>query len=96
MLDLVIPTFIILYLLLCLLLYVIQELFIFQPRKLAENYAFCFRGPMSNYQEVYLDTPDKQKIHGLLFRSPVNQPATLNFFQKFKVDKRRWITKKYF
>jgi alpha-beta hydrolase superfamily lysophospholipase len=54
------------YILSCILLYFIQEKMIFFPEKLSLNYTFQFDGP---FEELYFTTPDKTRLHGLLFKA---------------------------
>ena len=54
------------YLLLCVLLYFLQEKMIFFPEKLAPDYTFRFQRP---FEELYFTMPDKTRLHGLLFKS---------------------------
>jgi len=54
----------ILYVLLCCLLYFIQEKLIFFPQKLAADYKFTFN---RRFQELPFKTPDGSILHGLLF-----------------------------
>ena len=54
----------IVYVLLCCLLYFIQEKLIFFPQKLAADYKFTFN---RRFQELPFKTPDGSILHGLLF-----------------------------
>jgi len=54
------------YFLVCLFFYQFQEQFIFNPKKLDANHKFDFG---VEYDEVYLDSYDGTKIHGVLFKS---------------------------
>lgn len=56
----------ILYIVLCLLLYIFQEKLIFFPDKLDKNYKFKFEQP---FQEINIETKDKKLLNGLLFKS---------------------------
>ena len=48
------------------LIYFNQEKFIFLPTKLEKNYTFQFE---DEFEEVYLETPDKIKLHSLYFKT---------------------------
>lgn len=54
------------YILLCGILYVFQEKFIFFPQKLDQNHKFNFG---QNFEEVNIKTEDQKNLHGLLFKS---------------------------
>lgn len=55
-----------LYLLLCSLLYFFQEKMIFYPQTLAEDFIF---EQYKNYEERYVEMKDGKKLHALLFRA---------------------------
>ncbi len=54
----------ILYILVCLVMYLLQEKFIFFPTKLSPNYTFS---QFNNIQEMYYQVEEAVKIHALLF-----------------------------
>ena len=54
------------YLLLCVLLYFIQEKLIFFPQKLPVNYTFQFN---QNFEEKNFTTADNKQLNGLLFKA---------------------------
>ena len=56
----------ILYLIICLLLYSMQERIIFLPTKLTIDHVFRFRG---SFEERYLKATDGTQLHGVLFHS---------------------------
>lgn len=58
---------VLLYLLLCVLLYCYQEQFIFHPSTLAAEHSFYFEG---DFEEVKLTTKDAEQLHGLWFKVP--------------------------
>jgi len=55
-----------LYIILCGLLYFSQEKLIFFPQKLAKNYQFEFK---QKFKEMTINTTDHKKINGLLFKA---------------------------
>lgn len=55
-----------LYVLLCGLLYLLQEKLIFFPQKLDKNYRFPF---LQRFEEVSIQTEDHEILHGLLFKT---------------------------
>ncbi|THU39855.1 alpha/beta hydrolase [Niastella caeni] len=55
-----------LYILICGLLYVFQEMLIFFPQKLDKKYQFTFDQP---FEELSITTNDKLLLHGLLFKA---------------------------
>jgi uncharacterized protein len=56
----------IVYLLICVLLYLFQEKLIFFPQKLVRDYRFEYNQP---FEELYITTSDKTRLHGLLFKA---------------------------
>lgn len=54
------------YIVLCGILFLIQERMIFFPEKLPKDYTFRFNQP---FEEIYIKTEDQKFLHGLLFRS---------------------------
>ncbi|MEO5684039.1 MAG: alpha/beta fold hydrolase [Chitinophagaceae bacterium] len=52
------------YLFLCILLYIIQEKLIFFPQKLPANYTYQFT---QHFEELYFKTADNTTLNGLLF-----------------------------
>ncbi|WP_025743341.1 alpha/beta hydrolase [Aquimarina pacifica] len=55
-----------LYIILCGLLYFIQETLLFFPQKLDQNYQFNFS---QNFEELYFKTIDGKLLNGLLFKA---------------------------
>jgi alpha-beta hydrolase superfamily lysophospholipase len=55
-----------LYVLLCVLLYFIQESLIFFPEKLPSDYTFQFAG---RFEELFFTTTDKTPLSGVLFKT---------------------------
>jgi uncharacterized protein len=55
-----------LYVLICILMFVLQEKVIFFPEKLHRNYRFEFKEP---FEEIFIPTEDNRKLHALLFRA---------------------------
>jgi pimeloyl-ACP methyl ester carboxylesterase len=56
----------VLYIVVCGLLYFIQEKLIFYPQVLDQNYQFEFAQP---FEELTIPTSDKSRLHGLLFKA---------------------------
>jgi alpha-beta hydrolase superfamily lysophospholipase len=56
----------VLYIVVCGLLYFIQEKLIFYPQVLAQNYQFGFAQP---FEELTIPASDKSRLHGLLFKA---------------------------
>lgn len=54
------------YVLICVLLYLNQEKFIFDPSKIAKDYQFNYERP---FKELYFTTSDSLKIHALYFET---------------------------
>lgn len=54
------------YILLCILLYFIQERLIFYPQKLPANYKFQFD---QHFEELYFKTAGNISLHGILFKA---------------------------
>lgn len=59
----------VLYSVVCLLLYFFQERMIFFPEKLDRNYQFSFQ----RCEEVYMSTKDRKTLHGLLFKADLSR-----------------------
>ena len=55
---------IILYVLICLIAYKVQEYFIFKPEKLSADFEFKYD---NHFEELFFDMPDGARINGLLF-----------------------------
>lgn len=64
-----------LYILLCVVLFLLQEHIIFLPQKLSKDHQFRFAEP---FEERYISTGDGQLLHGLLFKS--DRPKGLIFY----------------
>jgi hypothetical protein len=56
----------VLYSIVCLLLYFVQERFIFHPQKLSVGYAFQFNQP---FEEININAQDGETLNGVLFKS---------------------------
>ena len=54
-----------LYIVICLILYVNQESFIFHPKKLSKDFQFQFEQP---FKEINISLSDGKKMNGLLFK----------------------------
>ncbi len=63
------------YVLICVLLFFFQEKLIFFPEKLDSKYKFDFGQP---FEEIFIETADKKRLHGLLFRT--DHPQGLIFY----------------
>jgi uncharacterized protein len=55
------------YLILCILVYYVQERFIFKPEKLAQNFEFKYDGIAESYEELFFEPEPGVKINGLRF-----------------------------
>lgn len=62
----IVKILVLLYAIICILLYLFQEKIIFFPQKLARNYHFNFSG---NFKEMYIITKDNKSLHGILFKA---------------------------
>lgn len=62
----IIVTFVGVYMLVCVLVFFLQEKLIFFPQKLDKDYKFNFD---QNFEEIYFTTEDKTLLHGILFKS---------------------------
>jgi len=62
----IIISLLVIYTLMCGLLYQFQEQLIFFPQKLDQNYTFNFA---QSFDEVRIKTEDNKNLHGLLFKS---------------------------
>lgn len=58
------------YILLCVLLYFLQEKLIFFPEKIARTDTFYFNQP---FEELYFTTAGKTSLHGLLFKADISR-----------------------
>jgi pimeloyl-ACP methyl ester carboxylesterase len=54
------------YVLICILMFFLQEKVIFFPDKLTKDYRFDFKDP---FEEIFIATEDNRNLHGLLFKS---------------------------
>jgi uncharacterized protein len=54
------------YILVCGLLFLLQEKLIFFPQKLKKNHNFSFK---QEFEEIYIATEDQKVLHGLLFKA---------------------------
>ena len=55
-----------LYIIICGIMFLLQEKLIFFPQKLDKHHTFSFRQP---FEEINFKTDDKKNLHGLLFKS---------------------------
>lgn len=55
------------YIAICIWLYKNQEMLLFFPQKIEEQHQFSFQ---SEFEEVYLTTPDGERLHGIYFSAP--------------------------
>ena len=76
------------YGLLCGVIYFFQEQLIFHPNVLPADYRFSFATP---FEEVFLDTDDGARLHGLHFRVDKPKGAIL-YFHGNAGDAQRWGT----
>ena len=63
----------VLYGLFLLLVYLLQERFVFQPFRLSRGHRFFFN--VKGWEEAWLESEDGEQLNALLFRAPGNQPA---------------------
>jgi pimeloyl-ACP methyl ester carboxylesterase len=66
---------VVVYVLICVLLYFLQEKLIFFPGKLAKEYQFAFEQP---FEERYIKMADGKSLHGLFFKA--NNAKRLIFY----------------
>jgi uncharacterized protein len=64
------------YLMLALLFYVFQSSAIFYPSSTPSNFVYTFPYP---HQEIFIDTDDNERVHGLLFHKE-NPKGTILYF----------------
>jgi len=64
------------YLFLCLMVYLLQELFIFHPEKLPQDFKYRYEYP---FEEVWLETEPGAKINGLHFKIPNSKGVVFYF-----------------
>ncbi len=64
------------YIGICFWLYKYQEKLLFFPQQLSPDYTFEFSG---NFEEVFLDTPDDVRIHGIYFKAENPKGVILAF-----------------
>jgi hypothetical protein len=64
------------YVLVMLIMYLIQERFIFKPEKLAQDFAFKYDIP---FKELFFDVEDGVRINGLHFHRPEPSGLILYF-----------------
>ena len=65
------------YLLLCIILYFIQDLFLFHPERLPQNFKFHFKVP---FEEVFIDLEDGTHLNGLLLQQE-NSKGVIYYFK---------------
>lgn len=58
------------YVLICVVLYFLQEKLIFFPQKLSKDYHFSFDQP---FEELFITTHDGKQLNGLLFKAKVSK-----------------------
>lgn len=81
-----IATLTVLYALVCLVYFIIQERLIFVRVPLRKNYKFKFR---ADFEEVWLEGNDGAQLHGALFTIP-NPKGVILFFHGNTGSLRRW------
>ncbi len=64
------------YVLLCLIMYLIQERFIFHPEKLPRNFKYTYEYP---FEEIFLEPEEGALINGLHFRLPKSKGVVFYF-----------------
>jgi len=64
------------YILCCAAIYFLQELFIFHPERLAENFAYNFEYP---FEEIWIETEPGAKINGIHFKIPNTKGVVFYF-----------------
>lgn len=62
----IIAFLLIVYVMLCIVIYFYQEKIIFYPEKLSKDYSYDFDG---SFEEITINTKDKKKLNSILFRS---------------------------
>ena len=55
------------YIILCIIVYFVQERFIFKPEKLDKNFQFTYDGIAENFEELNFETEEGVNINGLRF-----------------------------
>ena len=75
MILLALKVLLVLYVLICGLLYFFQEKLIFFPEKLSKDYKFPF---LASFEEISIKTADQVNLHALLFKVP--QPNGVIFY----------------
>ena len=76
----------VIYVLIISLVYLFQDKIIFQPKKLYKDYAFQFNNP---YEELWLETSDKEKINALYFVVEIPKGVVL-YLHGNKGNLQRW------
>lgn len=69
-------TLLVIYLIVCLILYLFQEKLIFFPQKLERDYTYRFH---SSFEEVFIPTTDGAEINALLFKAAEPEGVILYF-----------------
>lgn len=64
------------YVLICTIVYFAQERIIFHPQKLEANYTFNIAG---NYQEFFIETEDQIKLNALLFKTTNSKGVVIHY-----------------
>ena len=75
-----------LYMLVCLILFFIQEKLIFFPEKLPHNYLFSFDG---KFEEIYLPI-DKGQLHAILFKTKQEKKGVIMYLHGNAGSLRSW------
>ena len=58
------------YIIICLLMFIFQEKFIFFPEKLSNEHKFVFG---QEFEEITITSKDQKSLHGILFRSDTSK-----------------------
>lgn len=69
----------IVYIVISVVIYYLQDYLLFKPEKLSEDFKFAYKN--QDTKEYYLETRDGAKINGLLFKSK-NQPKGVVLYLK--------------
>jgi uncharacterized protein len=77
----------IVYLTLSIGFYLLQDKFIFQPKKLEQGYAFQFNQP---FEEHFIKTEDGETLNALMFRSSIPSKGFILYFHGNAGNLQRW------
>jgi len=76
-----------LYVVICVFYYLIQERLIFVRVRLRQNYRFKFKG---QFEELWFDRSDGARIHGVLFSAQGQTKGVILYFHGNSGSLRRW------